>query len=321
VAPLFAGGAALAPPQGVCRRLAGSEHLSDLSSEFLTTRELAELLHIKERKVYELAAAGEVPCSRVTGKLLFPRRGIEHWLARHSSGGATAAPAHRTRVLLGSQDPLLAWALGASGTDLASLMEGSLDGLDRFAAGEGVAAGLHVYEPETESWNVPVVRERFGDAPVALLEFAWRERGFIVAPGTESEFGDIATLAGRRLVPRQEAAGSQVLLKHIMSQAGLDPGQVSWMEAARTESEVGIAVLEGKADAGFGIRAMAQQLQLGFVPLVRERFDLLVDRAAWFDPSLQRLFGFFRTEAFEEKARHLGGYDISGLGTVHFNGA
>jgi molybdate-binding protein len=65
---------------------------------------------------------------------------------------------------------------------------------------------------------------------------------------------------------------------------------------------------------------MAQRLRLGFVPVIRERFDLLVDRAAWFDPPLQRLVGFCRSDAFRNKATELTGYDISGFGTVHFNG-
>jgi len=296
--------------------------LLDLSREFLTTRDLAELLHIKERKVYDMASAGEVPCSRVTGKLLFPRREIEAWLARHSSGGVTSASRPQPpAVVLGSQDPFLSWALGASGADLATLTEGSLDGLARFAAGEGVATGLHIYAPEADSWNVAAVKARFELEPVALVEFAWRERGLIVAAGRESEFETVAALRGLRVVPRQEASGSQVLLRHMLGQAGLDPDRIDWVEAARTESELGMAVLEGKADAGFGLRSIASRMRLGFVPLVRERFDLLVDRRAWFEPPLQQLFDFFRSDSFQTRARELGGYDISALGTVHFNGA
>ena len=81
--------------------------MGDLTNEFLTTRELAELLHIKERKVYDLAASGKVPCSRATGKLLFPRRAIEDWMAANSSGGTPARHNRQSRVVLGSQDPLL----------------------------------------------------------------------------------------------------------------------------------------------------------------------------------------------------------------------
>ena len=294
----------------------------DLSREFLTTRDLAELLHIKERKVYDMASAGEVPCSRVTGKLLFPRREIEAWLARHSSGGVTSASRPQpAKVVLGSHDPLLAWALGASGADLATLTEGSLDGLARFADGEGVATGLHIYSPDADAWNIDAVRARFEHEPVALLEFAWRERGLIVAPGKEAGFETVAALGGVRVVPRQEATGSQVLLRHMLGQAGRDPDGIDWIEAARTELELGMAVLEGKADVGFGLRTIASRLRLGFVPLVRERFDLLVDRRAWFEPPLQQLFGFFRSDSFQTRARELGGYDLAGLGTVHFNGA
>jgi excisionase family DNA binding protein len=295
--------------------------VSGFSSEFLTTQQLAELLHIKERKVYDLAAAGEVPCSRVTGKLLFPRRQIEEWVARNSSGGTTVQSNRRSTVVLGSHDPLLSWALSASNAGLATHFEGSVDGLDRFGRGEGLAAGLHLYEPQTSGWNTSSIRERFEYAPVALLEFSWRERGLIVRPGEAETFVGIESLRGRRVVPRRDTAGSQMLLKQLMANAGLDPGDVVWAEPAGTESDVAIAILEGKADVALGLRSMAQQLRLGFVPLVRERFDLLVDRAAWFDAPLQRLWRFCQSDAFRAKARELGGYDITGLGTVHFNGA
>ncbi len=100
--------------------------------EFLTTREVAALLRVRERKVYELARSGEIPCRRVTGKLLFPRAGVETWLA----GGQTAALRPRAPdVVAGSHDPLLDWALRESGSGLASLFDGSLDGLERLAAG------------------------------------------------------------------------------------------------------------------------------------------------------------------------------------------
>lgn len=294
--------------------------MGDLTTEFLTTRELADLLHIKERKVYELAASGAVPCSRATGKLLFPRQEIDAWVARHSSGMPAAGTNRNSKVFLGSHDPLLEWSLRASGTELATYFDGSLDGLDRFGRGEGLASGLHVYDPETGDWNVAVVRARFAHAPVALVEFASRERGLIVAPGKEAGFPELPALKGHRVVPRQGAAGSQVLLQHLMEKAGLHQNDMDWTDTARTESDAALAVLEGKADTTLGLRAMAQQLRLGFVPLVRERFDILVDRAAWFDPPLQRLFSFFRSSAFLDKAAELAGYDVSGLGTVHFNG-
>ena len=294
--------------------------MADTENAYLTTRELAALLRIKERKVYDLAASGQIPCSRAMGKLLFPRKAIEAWIAGESINPDAVTPKSRPPVFLGSYEPLLEWALRESGCGLATLLDGSLDGLRRFVANEGVAAGLHVYDAADDSWNVRAVGEALRDAPVVLIEFAWRERGLIVAPGKERTFPDAAALRGHRVVPRQAGAGSQVLLEQLIAKSAVGRDEVDWAATARTESDAALAVLEGKAEAALGLRAMAEQLRLGFVPLLRERYDLLVDRAAWFDPPLQKLITFCRSAAFSAKAAEFAGYDVSGFGSVWFNG-
>jgi len=294
--------------------------MTQATDEFLTTRELADLLRIKERKVYELAAADEVPCLRVTGKLLFPREAIEAWLVHHTSGGDETTAGERAQVFAGSHDPLLDWALRESGAGLATYFDGSLDGIERFANRQAIAAGMHVHDVATGQWNVPLVTTRFAHQPVVLLEFAWRERGLIVAPGQADAPNDIAGLRGRRIVPRQAAAGSQGLLEHLLAEAGVGPDEVEMTPPARTETDAALAVLEGKADATFGLEGLARRHRLDFVPIIRERFDLLIDRRTWFEPPLQRFFAFCRSAAFRDKAAELHGYDVADLGTVHFNG-
>jgi excisionase family DNA binding protein len=291
--------------------------MSALGDEFLTTRELAELLRIKERKVYDLAASGEIPCSRATGKLLFPRRAIDAWIAEASSGPSPAP--HRPEVFLGSHDPLLEWSLRESRCGLATYFDGSVDGLDRFAAGEGVATGLHLADGDDE-WNVPAVRARCGDQQAVLVEFAWRERGLIVAESELAAMRGPADLRGRRVVPRPHTAGGQRLLERMLDQAGVAPSSVEFTAVAQSERDAAIAVLEGEAEAAFGLRGLADQYRLAFVPVLRERFDLLVDRRAWFEPPLQRLLRFCGSEAFADRAAGLHGYDVGGLGRVHYNG-
>ena len=286
--------------------------------EYLTTKELAELLRIKERKVYDLAASGQVPCSRATGKLLFPRRAVEAWIASKSSGPAVESD--RPDVFLGSYDPLLEWSLRESRCSLATFFDGSLDGLERFAAGEGVATALHLYAPAGDAWNVPAVRERCAGQPVVLVEFAWRDRGLIVAPALAGEIRAIADLRGRRVVPRPDATGGQKLLEYALDSAGLAAAELTLTGPARSERDAAVAVLEGQAEAAFGLRGLAMQYRLGFVPVIRERFELLIDRRAWFEPPLQRLLAFCRSPAFTERAEGLHGYDVSGFGTIHYNG-
>ena len=294
--------------------------MSRLGDEYLTTKELAELLHLKERKVYDLAASGQVPCSRATGKLLFPRQAVEAWIASKSSGPAKKALAERPAVFLGSHDPLLEWSLRESRCGLATFFDGSLDGLERFAAGEGAASALHLYSSEDDDWNTPAVRSRFGDEPVALIEFAWRERGLIVGGNGDGRPKGLGDLRGQRVVPRQSGAGSQALLEHLLGAAGIAITELNLIPAARSERDAVVAVLEGDADVAFGLRGLADQYRLEFVPVCRERFDLLVDRRAWFEAPLQTLNRFFQSQEFADRAAGLRGYDIGGLGTVHCNG-
>lgn len=299
--------------------LGAQEILGAAMSEYLTTRELADLLRIKERKVYDLAASGEVPCSRALGKLLFPRRAVDQWLASNSTGFTRSIAADRPDVFLGSHDPLLEWALRESRSGLATYFDGSADGLDRFVAGEGIASGLHMRDPDGAGWNHAAVTEALGNAPVVLVEWAWRERGLITALGGEAISG-LADLAGRRVVPRQAEAGSQRLLDQLLAEAGVPERAVTFIAPARSETDAALAVSEGKAEAAFGLASLASQYRLEFVPVIRERFDLLVDRRAWFETPMQKLLAFCRSESFGERARELAGCDVRGLGTVHFNG-
>ncbi|MDA7947580.1 MAG: helix-turn-helix transcriptional regulator [Hyphomicrobiaceae bacterium] len=292
--------------------------MPELAGEYLTTREVAELLRIKERKVYDLATSGDIPCTRALGKLLFQRTALDAWLARHGSGDM-GAPAVFPTVFLGSHDPLLEWALRESGSGAATYFDGSLDGLDRFADAAGIATGLHIFDRETGAWNVPTISQRFLGKPVVLVEWAWRERGLIVQPDNPKKFGKIADLKGTRIVPRQAQAGSQVLLAHLLKDAGLD-GAVKYTHAARTETDAALAVLDGQADAAFGLLSVAKQYRLDFIPVIRERFDLLVWRSEWFEDPFQKFLELCRSPLLAERVTTLEGYDISGFGKVHFNG-
>ncbi|MBA5777741.1 helix-turn-helix transcriptional regulator [Stappia sp. F7233] len=289
---------------------------------YLTTHEMADLLRVKERKIYDLAAAGEIPHSRATGKLLFPRDLILAWIdqASDSPGMEPARPL----VILGSHDPLLEWAVRESGSGLAVFFDGSLDGLDRFDANEGIAAGLHVPEDRQDGdglgWNAVTIANRYRYRPVVLVEWAWRQRGFIVQPGQAGRIGMLRDLAGLRLVRRQPKAGSQLLLERLL---GAEPDlacAVGHGGLARDEREAALAVLGGEADVAFGLAASARQFKLDFIPWCEERFDLLVSRRDWFEPPFQKLLAFCRREEFAEMARRFGGYRIEALGEPRFNG-
>jgi excisionase family DNA binding protein len=282
--------------------------------EFLTTREVAELLRVRERRIYDMAAAGEVPCRRVTGKLLFPRGEIEAWIAGKSETAVEPEPAP---IVAGSHDPLLDWALREAGTGLGSFFDGSLDGLERFADGRAVMAGTHVLEPDGV-WNLGHFAARFADCPAVAIRWARRQQGLILPDG--SPIAGFDDLRGRRITRRQTAAGSRVLFDHFAARAGFAEGDLKIASEVRTETEAAAEVAAGRADAALGLETAARQYGLRFVPLIEEEFDLVLWRKAYFQPPLQALWAFCRTPRFTAKVAELGGYDIAGLGEVRWLG-
>ncbi|MFQ5764095.1 MAG: substrate-binding domain-containing protein [Rhodospirillales bacterium] len=292
----------------------------------MTTREVAEYLRIKERKVYGLVRDKRIPCTRVTGKWLFPKHLVDLWVARGTEfpelAGAAVGPA--PPVAAGSHDPLLEWSLRESGCELAMMPGGSLDGLERLAAGEAMLCGLHVLDAETDTYNVPLVAQACAGLDVVLIEWAWREQGLVVAPGNPLGIGSVADLKAKkaRVVARQAEAGSQILFQHLLAEAGLDAAEIELLEKpARSETDLGLAVLEGKADAGVAVASVAHQYRLDFIGLKRERYDLLVRRRDYFEAPVQSLVAFTSTDAFTDRARDMAGYDVSGLGRVVYNAA
>ncbi|MBI3993628.1 MAG: helix-turn-helix transcriptional regulator [Candidatus Lambdaproteobacteria bacterium] len=296
----------------------------------MTVREVAAYLNIKERKVYDLVHRGRIPCTRVAGKWLFPQHLIDAWVAQGVAagrGGAQQAAARPARepppVVAGSHDPLLEWSLRASACGLAMLPGGSLDGLRRLAAGEAAVCALHLLDPDTGEYNVPAVRVALAGLEVVLLEWARRTQGIVTAPGNPLGLTKVVHLLrkGPRFIGREPASGTAVLLEHLLRQDFIPVGALQYIdETARSQTDVGMAILEGRADAGLAVEAVARQLQLGFVPLVAERVDLALLRRDYFEPPMQRLLAFTRTPPFRDRAAALG-YDISEQGKVHYNGA
>ena len=288
--------------------------------DLLTTDEAAAYLRLSERKMYELVANGAVPCTKVTGKWLFPRAALDRWLVAGLVLPALAqAPA--PPIVGGSHDPLLEWALRESGSGLASLPEGSEAGLRRLARGEITAAATHVHrlDGDDEAANLDAVADAPGLHDVVVIAYARREQGLVLAPGNPLQLRDIAGVAARRarLALRPQGAGAQLLLLAIVARASLAFDALALVKpVCPTGADIAQAVRSGRADCGIATRAVAQAAGLDFVPLTWERFDLALHQRDYFRPGLQALFKFVRTAAFRDRAAELAGYDVSEGGDV-----
>lgn len=291
--------------------------------ELLTTDEAAAYLRLSERKLYELVAARAVPCTKVTGRWLFPRAALDRWVTAGLVAPAALARVAAPPIVGGSHDPLLEWALRESGSGLASLAEGSEAGLRRLIQGEVLAAAIHLHalaEPDDDA-NLGAVGAAPGLHDGVVIAFARREQGIVAAAGNPAGLLDFAAMArpGIRIAQRPRGAGAQLLLLALLAPAGVSAADLSFVEpVCPTGSDIAQAVRSGRADCGIATRSAAGAAGLDFVPLAWEHFDLVVRQRDFFLPPFQRLFRFFGDDALREHAAELGGYDITGIGAVRY---
>ncbi|TMK09281.1 MAG: helix-turn-helix domain-containing protein, partial [Alphaproteobacteria bacterium] len=227
--------------------------------DLLTTDEAATYLRLSERKLYELVANGVVPCTKVTGRWLFPKMALDRWLA---AGLITPALAHAPAppIVGGSHDPLLEWALRESASGLASLPEGSEAGLRRLARGEVTAAAIHLHrlDSEDEVANCDAVASAAGLHDAVVIEVARREQGLVVVAGNPLQLCDVASIDAKRarLALRPQGAGAQLLLLALVARAGFALDALALVRpVCPTGADIAQAVRAGRADCGIATRA------------------------------------------------------------------
>ena len=283
-------------------------------SQYMTTKEVAALMRVRERKIYDLVAKGDIPVRKITGKLLFPKDAVLAWIDKES------LPADKTQLTItGSHDPLFETVLRQTGIDIATLWNGSTAGLERVIKGQASASVLHIFCPVEQSWNIDAVKAACADKDVVLLHWANRSRGLVMTTPAAENVTSLSAIRPWRLSQRQAGTGAQILFDHLLAEAGLKKDKLDLGVACHTELEAVLTLLEGQADIAFGLQHFAAKYNLTFLPLVTESVDILVDRKMVFEPAFQTLLAFCRTKSFTELVSGFDGYDTAGLGMVRFN--
>jgi excisionase family DNA binding protein len=294
--------------------------------EFLTTSEAADYLRLGERKLYELVTTGAIPCTKVTGKWLFPRHELDLWVLSGLARPAGMLTAEPPPVVGGSQDELLDWSLRESGSGLGSMSEGSARGLERLQRDEVMAAAVHFHSLEADgNLASDASATTLRDAPdlhdAVLVAFVRREQGLVLPPGNPKRLrglSDVLAL-GVRMAMRQQGTGAQMLLDVLLKRAGASTRDLRRIETpALTGPDLAEIVRAGQADCGIATRASARSAGLDFVPLVWENFDLAMRQRSYFRPAMQGLIRFLSEKRLLQRAEELTGYDPSPAGQIRF---
>ncbi len=233
----------------------------------------------------------------------------------------------RTIFAIGSHDltlDLLAQFLAGRQRRLVSANVGSQGGLVAIRRGEAHLAGCHLLDPETGEYNVSAIRQYLPDVSIQLITWVGRVQGLIVRKGNPCSIRTLEDLARPdvRFVNRQRGAGTRVLLDYHLERLGISPSSVNGYEQEEyTHLAVAAAIASGRADCGLGIEAAALALELDFVPLFQERYDLVIPVQFIKGDLLVPLFDLMQDNIFRQAVAALPGYDVSQMGNIVLNSA
>lgn len=244
---------------------------------------------------------------KVSVRLLRPKVEIDH-----------------TLIMIGSHDntiDVLANELKRrdSRVHLSSSNVGSLGGLIAVRRGQTHLAGSHLLDTETGEYNTRYIERQLKGKPVRLVQLAMRQQGLLVPRGNPKKIQGIQDLARPDVIyiNRQSGAGTRILLDYCLSREGISPDGIrGYDQEEYTHMAVAINVLSGRADAGMAIYAAARALELDFIPIARERYDLVIPEEVWDDDKIQMLLEIIVSSDFRERVTAMGGYDVAGSGTL-----
>jgi putative molybdopterin biosynthesis protein len=232
------------------------------------------------------------------------------------------AEIEQTIFAIGSHDislDLLAQFLASHNRRLASANVGSLGGLVALRRGEAHLAGSHLLDPQTGEYNLSYIHQYLPDTPVKVLALVGREQGLMVSKGNPKDIQSLEDLARPDVsfVNRQRGAGTRVLLDYHLELKGIESGAIrGYNQEEYTHLAVAAAVASGRADSGMGIAAAAQALDLDFVPLFDERYDLVIPVEYYHGELLAPLFQVLQEPAFRQAVAQMPGYDVSVMGEL-----
>jgi excisionase family DNA binding protein len=296
----------------------------------LSTKEVSRLLNVNEKMVYTLVSEKGLPATKITGKWLFPRHLVEQWVETNTVNypeGATHLPPYQGLLIItGSNDPLLDKTISLFNSVYPGHVAvfgnlGSMGGLRALRQNFCHIAASHLIQDDEEEYNFDFAFKELEQMP-AVVNFCKREQGILIRKGNPKKISSVADLAqpGITIVNRPLGTGTRLLLDRELKKAGIRAEKLNgYTHEVHRHLDVGLEILAGGADAGPAIRTVASLLDIDFIPLRWERYDLMVSKERFFDEGVQRFLSLLHEAQFRQIAEALEGYDISMSGKMVFS--
>ena len=307
------------------------------SNKSLSTQEVAELLHVSKSTIYELIRRGEINSYKVGRKVRFTQDDVDAYIAR-SRHEQSVQPVRQVEVssellspvvrtgkpfLISGQDvvlDILSNYLHQNGIGAERCYLSSFEGLLALYEKKVDAAACHLYAVDEKSFNVPYVKRLMPGVKAVLVNISYRKQGFYVAAGNPKEIRGWRDLARRdvSILNRRPGSSARILLDGQLCRMDLDPRQIKGYEREmKSHLTMAAAIADGEADLALGTERISRQIEgLDFIPLLEERYDLVLRRDAMDTPAVEAILEILRSAAFKKEIRHFTGNDYRDMGKI-----
>lgn len=300
-----------------------------MPAENMSTKEAAEYLGINEKQVYALVKSKSIPCTRVTGKWIFPKKLIDQWITGNTIKNMPLIAEgfknnSRSLFAAGSNDPILDILINrmqnsGEGKYIFSCVTGSTEGLRLLGSDFTDIAWCHLSKPDTGEYDFNEITALVPDKKIAIIHLFRRELGFVSlneSPDFKISFESIAG-KGLKFINRQKGSGTRILIEHFLDTEGIDPASIKgYSDEVKTHMETGLNILSGSADIGVTTSSVAKILDLSFQPVINESFDMVLMQETFFREEVQIFIENLKSDLFRKMVSFLGNYDFTKSGKI-----
>lgn len=283
--------------------------------EILDAKELSDYLGLNQKLIYQHAREGRLPSTRIGGKVVFTRESIDQWIIESTEQSLSLHVA-------GSDDALfkaiMAAYMAETGNFVFYAPVGSMNGLRLLRKRAANISCVHILDVDKKEYNLSYLPRYLDDGRYTVVTMYSRQQGIYVRKSEKNRI-DLSDLASKKLsfVNRNKGSGTRLLFDFLLNEQGIDPSDIrGYGTEAQSHLEAGIEVLSGRADAAFGAQYIADRLDLRFVPLFKERFDMVIPEEYRYSQEATSLLSFFDQRRLLPYLKRFSGYGITQTGSV-----
>jgi putative molybdopterin biosynthesis protein len=284
--------------------------------EIMSARDLSRYLRINEKKIYKLVQESKVPHLKIGGKIAFAKEIIDKWILERTE-------TERHLYIAGSDDMLLHRIIAAANSknDYTVFYApiGSVNGLKLLKTGSATMSSVHIIDVDKKASNLSYLDRYLNREDYVVIQLFSREQGLYLQKSNPKGIRGLEDIPVRDAIflNRNQGSGTRILIDFLLREKNIDPSAIrGYATEVESHLSAGLRVLRGEADVAFGIRHIGHILDLAFIPLHRERFDMVIPREYYYSDQVKSFLAFFEQPALLNYVKDFRGYDTSETGSV-----